>query len=366
MKAMKYVRILTATFLLASVLMASFCSTVAQMKGSEHPLKMNYAFSNPILTNPLLGTTQYVLKNGSSLKIAHKYNSGNDMWIMFDHAGANHLYGMKEWRLSPNANKDTNADLARPSVILWPDISDWIGPYIVGANQNGNGKGQDFTGGNHNYDGGENSSTTGRTVRYKVWVDGKELQDGIVATGNKIKIEVVNRIQGFNTKEQDGSGREILQETVTYEVEGGKVQVHLDILPLEEITIYRYYGLQSVNGAWNNEVRYYAGTTEVARSAGSKYSDSGTKSQHPDVDIYLVSSAVQDGSQHQLLVTLDRNYGFGQLHYLAEDQPIVFTQDYGKSYFLQVYNKSAVLKKGGTASWQGSYHFFSTSDQEHD
>ncbi|MCY9762003.1 hypothetical protein M5X06_17385 [Paenibacillus alvei] len=126
MKAMKYVRILTATFLLASVLMASFCSTVAQMKGSEHPLKMNYAFSNPILTNPLLGTTQYVLKNGSSLKIAHKYNSGNDMWIMFDHAGANHLYGMKEWRLSPNANKDTNADLARPSVILWPYIGlDW-------------------------------------------------------------------------------------------------------------------------------------------------------------------------------------------------------------------------------------------------
>ncbi|MCY9762002.1 hypothetical protein M5X06_17380 [Paenibacillus alvei] len=157
-----------------------------------------------------------------------------------------------------------------------------------------------------------------------------------------------------------------MQETVTYEVEGGKVQVHLDILPLEDITIYRYYGLQSVNGAWNNEVCYYAGTTEVARSAGSKYSDSGTKSQHPDVDKYLVSSAVQDGSQHQLLVTLDRNYGFGQLHYLAEDQPIVFTQDYGKSYFLQVYNKSAVLKKGGTASWQGSYHFFSTSDQEHD
>lgn len=166
-------------------------------------------------------------------------------------------------------------------------VSDWIGPYIVGANQNGNGNGQDFTGGNHNYDGGENSSVTGRTVQYNVWVDGKEPQDGKVISGKKVKIEVVNRIQGFNTKEQDGSGREILQETVTYEVEGGQVQVHTEIQPLEDITLYRYYGLQSVNGAWNDEIRYYAGETEIARSEAGKYSDSIT-----DLDNYNISLTI--------------------------------------------------------------------------
>ncbi|TQR46630.1 DUF4855 domain-containing protein [Paenibacillus popilliae] len=335
-----------------------------QIMGNETPLSINHGFQNPVLHDPLQGGTQYVMKNGSNLKIAHKYNDGNDMWIVFDHAGANKLYGMKEWRLSPNVDKDADPDLTRPSIMLWPDISDWIGPYIVGANDNGNGKGQDFTGGNHNYDGGKSSSTTGRTVKYNVWVDGKQLQDGTAIAGTKVKIEVVNRIQGFNTKEQDGRGREILQETVMYEIEGGKVQVHTEIMPLEEITLYRYYGLQSVNGAWNQEVRYYAGETEVGRSGSGVYSDSGTKAQHPDVDKYWLSSGVQDGSQHQLLVTLNRNYGLGKLQYLADDQPIVFTQKYGKSYFLQVFNKSVVLEQGEKVGWQGTYQFFSTPAQE--
>ncbi|WP_082867231.1 DUF4855 domain-containing protein [Paenibacillus elgii] len=338
--------------------------TSHRLEGTEAPLQINKGFDNPVLRDPLQGSTQYVVKEGSTLKITHKYNSGNDMWMVFDHAGANKLYGMKEWRLSPNVNKDASPDLARSSVMLWPDVSDWVGPYIVGANQNGNGNGQDFTGGNHNYDGGENSSATGRTVQYNVRVDGKEPQDGKVISGKKVKIEVVNRIQAFNTKEQDGSGREILQETVTYEVEGGKVQVHTEIEPLEDITLYRYYGLQSVNGAWNHEIRYYAGETEVARGEAGKYSDSGMKSRHPDVDKYWLSSAVQDGSQHQLLVSLDRHYGLGQLQYLADDQPVAFTQAYGKSYFLQVFNKSAVLKKGAKVAWRGQYHFFSTPAQE--
>ena len=338
--------------------------TYHRLKGAETSLTVNKGFDNPVLRDPLQGGPQYVVKEGSTLKIAHKYNRGNDMWMVFDHAGANKLYGMKEWRLSPNVNKDASPDFTRSSVMLCPDVSDWIGPYIVGANQNGNGGGQDFTGGNHNYDGGENSSATGRTVQYKVWVDGKELRDGQVISGKKVKIEVINRIQGFNTKEQDRSGREILQETVTYEVEGGQVQVHSEIQPLEDITLYRYYGLQSVNGAWNHEILYYAGETEVARSEAGKYSDSGMKSQHPDVDKYWLSSAVQDGSQHQLLVSLDRHYGLGQLQYLADDQPVVFTQAYGKSYFLQVFNKSAVLKKGSKVAWRGQYHFFSTPAQE--
>lgn len=299
-------------------------------------------------------------KEGSQLKIAHRYNKSNDMWIVFDHAGANKLFGMKEWRLSPNVSSETHPDLSRTSVVLWPDISDWIGPYIVGANQNGNGKGQDFTGGNHNYDGAENSSATGRALLYKVWVDDKELQDGKVTSGKKARIEVLNRIQAFNTKEQDGSGREVLQEKVIYEVMGGQVKVRVEIQPLEDITLYRYYGLQSVNGAWNEQIRYFAGEKEVARSSANQYSDSGAKNQHPDVDKYWLNSAAKDGGQHQLIVALDRQYGLGQLDFLADDQPIAFTQEYGKSYFLQVYNQSAVLKKGKKVSWRGDYYFFST------
>ncbi|MEY9091731.1 hypothetical protein ABH899_000330 [Paenibacillus sp. RC84] len=371
---MKKIFVHTVLFMFVWVLITSVCSSVsfaAFVSGSDEKsgdaasaeASANNEFNLSLFGEPQRGGTQYIVKEGSSVKIAHKYNSGSDMWIVFDHAGANKLYGMKEWRLSPNTDKHTSPDLSRPSVVLWPDISDWIGPYIAGADRNGNGNGQDFTGGNHNYDGGENSSATARTVHYKVTVDGKELQDRKIASG-KVKIEVVNRIQGYNTKEADGSGREILQETVSYEIEGGKVRVRTDIVPLENITLYRYYGLQSVNGAWNREVRYYAGKTEVARSEAGKYSDSGMKSLHPDVDKYLLGSASQNGFRHQLLVSLDRHYGLGKLHYLAEDQPVVFTQEYGKSYFLQVYNKPALLRKGEKISWRGGYYFFSAASEE--
>ncbi len=363
-----------ALITLASLVMTSFFSSVTlavstiqssswsshSSSGIEKSARVNAGSHNPILEDSQQGDIQYVRLEGSELKIAHKYNADNDMWMIFDFAGANALYGMKEWRLSPNTKPGVSSDLDRSSVMLMPDISDWIGPYIVGADQHGNGKGQEFTGGNHNYDGSVNGSVTGRTLRYDIRVDGKKLKGKKIASAKRIKIQVVNRIQGFNTKEADGSGREILQEAITYVIEGGKVDVHVKVTPLEDITLYRYYGLQSVNGAWNQDIRYFAGNTEVAQHEASKYSDSGSKAAHPGVDQYWLRSAIQNGTTHNLLVSLDREYGLGRLDFLADDQPIAFTQEYGKSYFLQVYNKEAHLKRRHSIAWQGSYHFFST------
>ncbi|MCY9517752.1 hypothetical protein [Paenibacillus apiarius] len=335
-----------------------------QLKGADSSIEVGLGLNNPIIREPLQGEKQYVVKDGSNIKVAHKYNDQYEMWLVFDHFGANKLHSFYEWRLSPNEGKEVSPDLNRASTVLQGEGSDWIGPYIVKANESGNANGQDFTGGNHNYDGGINSSPTARTVQYKVWADGVEVEDGQVIPNSKVTIQVVNYIQGYNTKQQDGSGREILKETVTYNIAGGQVQVNNDIEALEDVAIYKYYGLQTVNGAWNDEIRYYAGGKLVARSSAAGYSDSGTKAEHPDIDNYLLRSGKQEAGRHHLLAWLDRDYGLGKLQYLADQRPIVFTQDYGKTYFLQIVDTAPELKKGETFAWRGGYHFFSAKFNE--
>lgn len=322
-----------------------------------------YAKPQPCMKQPegpvAPDAAQYVVKCGTEITIAHKYNDHNDLWIVFDRFGANKLEGLKEWRLAENTGTTVNPDMSRPSTLLQGDVSDWIGPYVVRANANGNGNPWDFTGGNHNYDGGSTSSHTGTTESFRVWADGVEVKDGSVTASVYTKIEVVNLIQGYNTKLADGTGRPVLKETVTYEISGGHVQVHNEIEALEDITFETYYGLQSVNGAWNDTVRYYAGDQEVASSPANMYSDSGTKAVNPNVDSYLLSSSDQGGVKHMLRVRLDRQYGLGLLSNLADHLPVIFTQEYGKTYFLQIKGTTPELKQGEKFAWQGSYEFYS-------
>ncbi|WP_152669096.1 DUF4855 domain-containing protein [Paenibacillus sp. DMB20] len=302
---------------------------------------------------------QYVVKCGSEITIAHKYNDFVDLWFVFDRFGANKLVSFKEWRLAENTGTDANPDMERPYTLLQGDVSDWIGPYIVRANADGNGHPPSFTGGNHAYDGGNTGSATAVTESVQVWADGVELEEGKVVSSDEVKIRVVNLVQGYNTKLQDGTGRAVLKETVTYEISGGRVRVHNDIEALEDIIFETYYGLQTVNGAWNHTVRYYAGDREAASSPANVYSDSGTKTLNPDIDSFLLSSDDQGGFRHMLRVQLDRQYGLGTLQHLAEDMPVVFTQNYGKTYFLQIKGTAPELKKGERFSWQGSYDFYS-------
>lgn len=310
------------------------------------------------------GHVQIARRQGSRLMIGHKYSAKEDMWIIFDHHGANRLYGFSQWRLAANTADQVDPDLNRASEVLQNAVTDWIGPYIVEANENGTGgSARHFTGGAHAYNGDDKGSATARTVSYRIESDGSGLEDGQLVRSDKITIRVVNHIQGYNTKREDGSGREILKETVAYEIVGGRVRVHTEIEALEDVTFYRYYGLQTVNTAWNDQVVYAAGNHIAAASPGKSYSDSGKLSVNPDVDKYVLTSGESKQIRHHLLVWLDRKYGIGTMEHVAAQRPAAFTQEYGKTYFLQIADTSPVLSKGKTYSWRGGYHFFSKSQK---
>lgn len=305
------------------------------------------------------GSVQYAIKQGSKVTIAHKYSDTDDMWILFDHHGANRLYGFSQWRLAANTGEQVDPDMSRASSLLQNAVTDWIGPYIVKANKDADSATQHFTGGAHAFNGADKGSATARTVSYRIWADGIELADGQVVASERITIQVVNHVQGYNTKLEDGSGREILKETITYEVTGGRVQVHTEIEALEDITFYRYYGLQTVNQAWSDQVTYYAKDKVVSVNPGKLYSDSGKISANPNIDQYVLTSDNSKPIRHQLLVWLDRKYGIGTMEHVAAHRPAAFTYEYGKTYFLQIVDTAPVLAKGKSFSWRGGYHFFS-------
>ena len=123
------------------------------------------------------------------------------------------------------------------------NLTDWQGPYVVSANQNADGdaiaQGAAFTGGNHAYGaGGVTGTPTARTLSYRVLVDGVELEDGgDLEWKDYVEISWINRVQAWNTKKTDGSGREVLEENPVWTFRPhGTVEVQNTVKALEPIT----------------------------------------------------------------------------------------------------------------------------------
>lgn len=133
--------------------------------------------------------------------------------------------------------------------IKFNNSTDWNGPYIVKAVNNGDGDDVNvhtFTGGNHNYanTGTMDSSATGRNLSLKYYADGKELTDGDIGTASLLEIAWVNRVQAYNTRKADGTGREVLEEKHLFRFDGYEWMSEIEFTPLEDVYMETYYGFQ--------------------------------------------------------------------------------------------------------------------------
>lgn len=299
-----------------------------------------------------------VYKDGSRLIVSRKYDSANDLWIVMDHYGSNRLIGFLEWRLAPNAGAKPDPDFGRPSIGCQGEGSDWIGPYIVEAAEGPADCRRTFTGGNHAFDGNIGGTTTAVTSRCDVYADGADIAERTAISVDTVMLRTVNEVQGFNTKLEDGSGRAVLRETVTYTFVADSVRIHNRIEMLEDVTMHRYYGLQTVNRFWNGSVQY--GSAGIAY--GETYpvngeSDSGTGVHTRKTDRVRVVSADR---LHALEACLDRSSGLGRAEYVSVDLPIAFSKAYGKSYFNLIHGPVPHFRAGDTLEWSGAYRFFRT------
>ena len=133
--------------------------------------------------------------------------------------------------------------------IKYSNSTDWHGPYIIGAVNNIDGDDTGtitYTGGNHNYanTGSMDSTPTARNLYLKFYADGKELNTGDLGSAQNITIEWANRVQAYNTRKVDGSGREVLEERHRLVFDGFEWVSELEIQPLEDVRIESYYGFQ--------------------------------------------------------------------------------------------------------------------------
>jgi hypothetical protein len=164
-------------------------------------------------------------------------------------------------------------------------------------------------------------------------------------------------VQGYNTTFQDsdclGNNREILEQSIKYTLVNGMIDVNVTITALEDIVIERYYGLQTINNAYNGTVYYGNGDNSSGKGSFEK-NNSGTKSSYPYVDKICVQSP--DGT-NSCTAWLDRNVGLGNLENLDPSKPAAFTESYGKSYFNLINGIPKDIEAGQSIVWHGGYIF---------
>jgi len=267
-------------------------------------------------------------------------DSNNTLKICFAPCGVNQIFAMERFEYYASSSDQPKN--------VFNSGTDWIGPYFVrqkaSKSENIN---QQFTGGWHGSNGDGTGKPTAFTKNTVITADGKQVSEKFSGVCDSLKILVVNHVQGYDNKNTS-----ILQETVTYQINPKKqIQVQVKITALENITIERYYGMQSVNFALFDSVTYATPCSQI--NAATVKANSRCSSNTNLNSIKLTGNT----SKHFTKLTIDTSVGLGSFEHLGENLPKAFSASYGKSYFNLVNGKDLLLNKGDSVCWQGTYEF---------
>ena len=309
------------------------------------------------------GNTMFVKKNGTETLVKWKYNATHDMVITIKPGGANRFPTFNGNKLIINSDSSVNADFDTVDLQLATGATDWVAPYngllavnngdtdVVGHNG--------WVGGWHGLN-NLGGNPTGKNYIYDIYVDNKLITDDGIYGANEVKIVTVNKIQGGNTIKQDGNGREIMQETVIYTFAPGEMKVETHIRALEDLTINCWYGYQTHNVAYadqiifigDNKLNYWhdilAGNNEYC---GNKVDSDCNK-------------VVMTKDNHYLECYIDNTFGAGKLRYLPNDKQVCRLYKVSgpghpnsKCYF-QIIDGEISLKTNQQLSIRGGYKFY--------
>ena len=163
--------------------------------------------------------------------------------------------------------------------------------------------------------------------------------------GNEVKIIVKNRVNGYNTCKVDGTGRDILEETVTYTITQGRIDVTNVIEALENIEIVELYGIQTENKVtWADNVTFYSDISKT-------FDFSSNQDFYSKCDRFTVK-----GGENYLTAFM-KNTGLGNRNYVDVSSFYAWSRTYGKAYFNLVKNKVLALETGQKTYYQGGYIF---------
>lgn len=245
-------------------------------------------------------------------------------------------------------------DLIDPTTKLLSAEGDWHAPYIVKALQNIDGDditSTNFTGGNHAYNNTGVGIPTGRTAWVNFYADGYQLTEGN-GECDTFCIRWCNMIQGYNTRKADGTGREILSEIIEMKFDGEKFVSTTKIVPLENIAIELWYGLQ-INGLESYPQINFIGDSNL-KTDNYKNSPKG-KSKNTNAII------CRNANDDLVIMSVDTSIDLGRReHYNGTTG--IFTQSYGKAYCNIINNTDASTRldnipKNANLVLAGEYRF---------
>lgn len=232
---------------------------------------------NAIYPDPGAGKPIFVGISGYVMNVNAKYSATQDIRYKVGKAGSNELFNWRGFDFI-----DNSTDIVSPKVDLSQAITvitDWFGPHKlkVAANADGDMPDSDnFTGGNHAYNGDSTGTPTARTASYAFYVDGRKVTS-FLGYAYYVDVYWQNYVQATNTKKSDGTGREVLKETIHMHFDADKWTINGMLEPLEALASWSYYGIQmSRASAYNGYIFYHDcpenrtwHATNAASSAGA-------------------------------------------------------------------------------------------------
>lgn len=296
--------------------------------------------------------SQKVIRQGDDVYISFRYQDNMDMHLNIGKCGVNGIPNIKRIFLDYNRTGEVSPWITEYSSLFMEADTDWVGPYMVKVLSSREGMGVAyFTGGWHGINPNGSGKASGRNEAFRVYINNEEIKNDELYEG-EVRIVAINRLRGYNTVY---SGIDAIEEHVEYIIDRGTVKVNVTAIALEDISIMKYYGMQSQNNSWNGKLEYGNGT------AGNhdKNSDSGLKRDKKVANSYTLTSKDE---KFKLSCRLDASIGLGTFEGLPGYLPTIFTVSYGnqdktKTYFNLINGAEKRLNKGQWIKWSGEYEF---------
>lgn len=227
-------------------------------------------------------------------------------------------------------------------------------PLIVGAVNNADGDNLTekwFTGGNHAYGNTATGAPTLREVSNTVRVDGVLVPVGKGGVRGRVcTVDLVDRIQGYNTCKENGGGREIIQENVHIEVTNDYIETTVEFVALESVIVYGPMYASGMNV--ENMVGYRFIGSQTKR--GLYVYNGGNVPGNEDNAINAIS--IHTADDYVFDTVLDLSYGQGNKLMSGAPNCIVTTSK--KAYFVVIPTGTQVaLDEGGSICYRTRMYF---------
>ena len=288
------------------------------------------------------------------LTIAYKYNSKYDLRQKFGKYGASKLPQLGNIYKVPNTAKNVSTDFETIGNIFYTATSDFIGPYNgLYATANGNGDMSDFywCGGWHGTT-GNSGVATAENLSYKVYCDNVELTEDVVTGCNTIKIVVINGIKAINTVKSDGSGRNVLKETITYIFENNKWLIDVKVEFLEKCSLELYYGVQAETKSHNSKALFVNDTKNKGWFNNADVNISSCVKSSKIINNTLAKSSTND----VLEMWLEPYYGIADRENIEDTEPTAIYESYNKQYFVLIKDKT--FNAGSVLCYRCGYKWY--------